>query len=324
VAGCMSAFYAYNHCLSGSPPAWFRKTQVLDFRSVYNVVYRKWLAPVYNVVYTGSMPRIEKKRASKDGSSRAVAIGYCRVSTNEQVDEGVSLAQQEEAIRRYADSKFLTLTRATLPEGLRRNYPESGVFIERGISGGMPLGERPEGRKLAALLRSGKVGHLIVNKLDRLFRSAADSATWIAELDRIGVSLHLLDLGGSAVDTSTTSGKMVVGMISNFAEMMRGTIKDNTRNAMKYKASRHEYCGGCVPYGWRIVDPKADPIRLERDPAEQAVIARAVELRAAGMSYRKIGDALFKEGKRGRSGPWSVESIRRITWNPEDKDQAWK
>lgn len=254
------------------------------------------------------MARIPKRQANKDGDSKTIAIGYCRVSTQEQADEGVSLSHQEEAIRGYASSRKFTLGGGDLAVA-------TGVLVERGVSGGTPLIERPEGRKLAALIRSGKVGHVIATKLDRLFRSAADSAAWIAELGKYGVSLHLLDLGGEAVDTSTTSGRLVVGVLSQVAEMVRGTIKDNTRNAMRFKASRGEYCGGDPPYGYRIADPKADPIVLVEVQAEQHAIQLARALRRQGLSYRKIGAVMHQNGVRPRNGgPWPVETIRRLTW----------
>ena len=254
------------------------------------------------------MPRVPKRRANRDGDSRVIAVGYARVSTQEQAVEGVSLSQQEEAIRGYATLKNFTLEGGGPPDA-------TGVFVERGVSGGTPLIERPEGRKLAALIRSGKVGHVVATKLDRLFRSAADSASWVAELDKHGVSLHLLDLGGEAVDTSTTSGRLVVNVLSSVAEMVRGTIKDNTRNAMRFKASRGEYCGGDPPYGFRIADPKADPIMLVEVQAEQHAILLARELRRSGLSYRNVGDVMFKGGIKPRgNGPWPVETIRRMTW----------
>lgn len=254
------------------------------------------------------MSRIPKRRANRDGDSKVIAVGYCRVSTQEQASEGVSLSQQEEAIRGYATSKNFSL-------GGWGPSDATGVLVERGVSGGTPLVERPEGRKLAALIRSGKVGHVVATKLDRLFRSAADSASWVAELDKHGVSLHLLDLGGEAVDTSTTSGRLVVNVLSSVAEMVRGTIKDNTRNSMRFKASRGEYCGGDPPYGFRVADPNADPILLVEVAAEQHAILLARELRRSGLSYRRIGETMFQGGVRPRSGgPWPVETIRRLTW----------
>ena len=68
--------------------------------------------------------------------------GYVRVSTDRQVDEGVSLGAQERALQGYAMQHGLTLER---------------VFVEQGVSGSTPIAERPEGAKLLAELRPGDV-----------------------------------------------------------------------------------------------------------------------------------------------------------------------
>ena len=52
------------------------------------------------------------------------------------------------------------------------------MFVERGVSGSKPLGERPEGAALLALLQPGDV--VITPKLDRMFRSALDALSMAA------------------------------------------------------------------------------------------------------------------------------------------------
>jgi DNA invertase Pin-like site-specific DNA recombinase len=257
------------------------------------------------------MSRVPKRLANKVAETRNLAIGYTRVSTMEQADEGVSLQQQREAILLYGESRGFSFGWG----GSTIGSDGYTVLIERGVSGGTPLIDRPEGAKLASLVRSGKVGHVVATKLDRLFRSAADSAEWVGELDKHGVSLHLLDLGGSAVDTSTTSGRLVVGVLSQVAEMVRGTIKDNTRAGMRHKKKHCEYCGGGTPYGFRVVTSPGGVLVLEQDQKEQAMIQRARVLRRSGLSLLRIGETLTKEGHKPRSGgPWGHETIRRLVY----------
>ena len=296
-------------------------------------MFRKYAIMVYNKVghiddvsgayrmpswYTFCMSRIPKRRANNALDTKSLAVGYCRVSTEDQADEGVSLRQQENAIRVYGEGRGLSLGWGG--SGDTENDP--ALLIERGVSGSVPLEDRPEGAKLAKLVRSGRVGHVIVTKLDRLSRSLADFAVWMAEFERLGVSVHFLDLGGhGVVDTSTTTGRMTVNILAAFAEMMRDTIRDNTRNGMRNKKEHGEYCGGRVPYGFRIVDPKADPIMLEEEPKEQAIIHRARRLRRAGLSLRKVGAALLREGHKPRNGgPWASESIRQLVYEGEVND----
>ena len=116
------------------------------------------------------------------GQSMAV-YGYCRVSTQTQVDEGLSLDVQQRQILGYAQIHDLEV---------------NSFFIEKGISGSKPFDERPEGSKLIHQLKSGDV--VIAAKLDRVFRSSLDALQVVEQLGKKGVSLHLIDLGGNVTN----------------------------------------------------------------------------------------------------------------------------
>src|SRR5919108_1658688 len=105
--------------------------------------------------------------------------GYCRVSTDRQANEGESLGVQEHQLQGYVTMQGMRLDR---------------VFVERGVSGSIPLADRPEGAVMLAALQSGDV--VVSPKLDRVFRSALDALQQTEALRARGVSLHLLDLGG--------------------------------------------------------------------------------------------------------------------------------
>jgi hypothetical protein len=70
-------------------------------------------------------------------------------------------------------------------------------FVERGVSGSIPLADRPEGNRMLATVGKGDV--IVVGKLDRAFRSAADALTVLEELKAQGVGLHMIDLGGDVI-----------------------------------------------------------------------------------------------------------------------------
>jgi DNA invertase Pin-like site-specific DNA recombinase len=92
-----------------------------------------------------------------------------------------------------------------------------GVIVEEGVSGSVPVHERPKGGPLFAGLRKGDV--VIAPKLDRLFRSALDALQVVEDLRKRGVSLHLLDLGG---DTSGNGlSKLFLTIAAAFAEAER-------------------------------------------------------------------------------------------------------
>jgi len=83
-----------------------------------------------------------------------------------------------------------------------------------------------------------------------------------------------------------------------------------TRQAKRRKRARGEHPGGMVQYGYRKT---ADGIRLEEDPQEQQVVELARRLRTAGLSYRKIAQALEEHGYRSRAGKeFAAPQIQRM------------
>ena len=209
--------------------------------------------------------------------------GYTRVSTDRQADEGESLGAQQRVIEGYA---------------LMHGFSVDQVFVERGVSGSKPLGERPEGGKLLATLESGDI--VITPKLDRMFRSALDALDVLEQIKKRGVSLHMIDLGGDT--TGNGISKLVFTILSAVAEAERDRIRERIRDVKADQRSRQRYLGGIVPFGWRVVDGE-----LVEVPEQQAAINRAKEMRAEGMSLRAIAAALSNQGIR-----ISHEGVKRI------------
>ena len=201
--------------------------------------------------------------------------GYARVSTDRQADEGESLGTQQRVIEGYAMMQGLEL---------------DTVFIERGVSGSKPLGERPEGARLLATLKSGDV--VITSKLDRMFRSALDALDVLGQLKRRGVSLHMIDLGGDV--TGNGISKLVFTILSAVAEAERDRIRERIREVKSNQRKRRRYLGGIVPFGWRAAEDGS----LVEDPAQQRAISRIKELRGCGLSLRAIAAKMAEEGMK--------------------------
>jgi putative DNA-invertase from lambdoid prophage Rac len=150
--------------------------------------------------------------------------GYVRVSTDRQADEGESLGTQQRVIDGYAMMNGLTL---------------DSIFVERGVSGSKPLGERPEGARLLAGLKAGDV--VITPKLDRMFRSALDALDVLGQLKDRGVSLHMIDLGGDV--TGNGVSKLVFTILSAVAEAERDRIRERIRDVKADQRKRQRYLG---------------------------------------------------------------------------------
>lgn len=231
---------------------------------------------------------------SKAAKSKAV-VGYVRVSSQEQADNGQSLEAQSERIRYYCEMRGLVL---------------GEIVVDAGVSGGTPINSRDGGAKVLEALKSGRASGVVAVKLDRLFRSAADCLATVESWDKSGVALHLVDMGGQTVDTSTSSGKLFLTMLSGFAEFERNIGGERTSAVLQAKKARGEFTGGAAaPYGF--VQNKAG--KLEPIPSEQATIKRTLELDADGLSLRAIAAKLASEGKFSRSGKeFAAQQIKAI------------
>lgn len=219
------------------------------------------------------------------------AIGYVRVSTEEQSSEGVSLGAQEERIRAYATLRGLDLVE---------------IVREEGVSGGKPLSVRPGGGRVLAAVASRNVGAVIVAKLDRAFRNAADCLAVTADWDKRGVALHVLDMGGNSLDTASAMGRMFLTMAAGFAELERNLIRERTAAALAHKKSKGERVG-TVPLGWRAAKEGKNLVAL---PKEQAALARVFALAESGLSLCETARRLNAEGvptKRG--GRWHARTV---------------
>jgi site-specific DNA recombinase len=228
------------------------------------------------------------------------AVGYVRVSTEEQASQGLSIPAQEEAIVAYARMRGLELV---------------DVIVDAGVSGGRPLGARPGGQKLLALLAEGKASHIIALRLDRLFRNASDCLQTVEIWSKRGYVLHLLDIAGNSIDTNSSAGKFMLTILAAVAEMERNLIAERIRNVLSWKRKNGKVFGH-APFGFaRDGD---DLIPLE---AEQRALDLIIELRARGYSLRKIARTLEARGiptKRG--GKWAPATVRKLLARAEEKE----
>ena len=216
------------------------------------------------------------------------AIGYVRVSTDGQAQDGVSMDAQEAKLRAWADL----------------NGAESvTIFTDAGLSG-----KRADNRPALqdALNAVGKGDALIVYSLSRLARSTKDTITIADALDKRGADLVSM---AEKIDTTTAAGKMVFRMLAVLSEFERDQVSERTRFALAHKRANGEKTGGEVPYGYRLEDG-----RLVPDAGEQKAVALIRELHAAGASLREIAARLEADGYRTKTGRthWHPQSVKQI------------
>ena len=224
------------------------------------------------------------------------AIGYVRVSTEEQAREGVSLGAQVERVKAYCVLQGLELV---------------DVISEEGVSASKALASRPGGARLISALPTKRVGHVVALKLDRLFRDAADALTQTKVWDAAGVALHLIDMGGATVNTASAMGRFFLSMLAGFAELERNLIAERTSTALQFKKSRRQVYGP-IPFGYT-----RDGDTLTSSLAEQEIVMRIQIGRAEGKSLRTIAAELNAAGivpKRG-GRRWYASTVASVSGN---------
>jgi DNA invertase Pin-like site-specific DNA recombinase len=224
------------------------------------------------------------------------AIGYARVSTEEQAREGLSMAAQVEKLRSYAALMGLDLVE---------------VIEEAGVSGSVRLADRPGGGAIASLGKKSAVRHVVAVRLDRLFRDCADCLLQTRAWDRAQVALHVIDLGGATLNTASALGRFFLSTIAAAAELERGLVSERTVAVMTHMRERRQAYSP-EPFGFH-----RDGDTLVEAPAEQAVVRRIQEERRAGRSLAEIAAGLTAARvPTKKAGAWQASTVRRILANP--------
>ena len=215
-------------------------------------------------------------------------IGYCRVSTEGQASDGVSLSAQESKIRAWADLK---------------GADSVEIFVDAGISG-RKAKNRPA---LQEALDSAEDGSaFVVYSFSRLARSTKDTL-WIAELlnakgaDLVSVSEN--------IDTTSAAGDMIFKVLAVMSEFESKLLSERTMSALSHKRDRGEKLGGDVPFGFRVRGGKLYPHKRE-----QEAIGLICRLKGKGYSLRAICAELETEGFRTKTGKkqWNPKTVSSI------------
>lgn len=213
--------------------------------------------------------------------------GYARASTEEQV---VTLKNQEDVIEREYKHRFSDMEWA-------------GTVVESGVSGNIPISQRPKGLSLCANVEAGDV--VIVTKLDRGFRNLADLVNTLRLWRKKDVRLVLLDLG---VDTGTPVGAMLVHILGAVAQFERERMGERMRECYrKCRAMGKIYH---APYGFKLIGKKGEK-QLLPDPYTRAIARKFIEWIEEGWTDEAIYfHCLQKKIKTRLQKEWTRSTIQ--------------
>ncbi|ERN51618.1 recombinase family protein [Alkalihalophilus marmarensis] len=226
------------------------------------------------------------------------AVGYIRVSTEEQATDGYSLENQKSVIHTRCKNEGWNLNR---------------TFQDRGKSGSTI--EKREGLKeLLNYVREYNIDYVLVYKLSRLSRKISDVASIAEHFENLGVKFISIE---DKIDTSSVTGKYFLMMAAIFAEMERDNIILQVKGGMEQKARQGEWNGGSPPLGYDLVDKK---LLVNRKEAE--IIVYIFNEYLKGKGYKAISKELNDKGWKTKKGKnFNGVGIKEILRNPTYRGQ---
>jgi DNA invertase Pin-like site-specific DNA recombinase len=225
------------------------------------------------------------KKSGEQTLDQTRAVGYVRVSSEQQTDHGVSLQAQEEKIRQYCSLYDLALV---------------DIVIDAGVSA--KTLQRDGLQKALSMLTSGHADGIVVVKLDRLTRNVADLGSLIQDYFNSYALLSVCE----QIDTRSASARLVLNVLTSVAQWEREAIGERTSQALQYKKAQGERVG-TVSMGKRL---GTDGKSLVDNTQEQHAMTLAKQYRANGLSLRKIATKLAEQNHFNRLG--SMYNARSI------------
>lgn len=248
-------------------------------------------------------------------------VVYARVSSEDQAERG-TIESQIEFARKYCDLHEIDVL---------------DWYLDDGITGTLPLDDRPEGQRLREDAHAGKFDLVLIYKLDRLGRSARIIINSVYDLEQHGVKIRSMT---EPFDTSTPAGRFTLNVLASVADLERETMLERMWHGANRAARAGKWLGGIVPYGYYVEYDGDDgylAINEERLPGvniSEADVVRMIYQMSAGrgLSCIAIADYLnaigvppsyirhgrkVRRGKRkeNTAGIWHPSRIRNMIVN---------
>lgn len=255
----------------------------------------------------------------------SVAATYERKSQGDEDSISQSLAAQKRENREYCKENGFELLES--------------ITEDKAISASIPLIERPGGKRLVALIESGKITDVVVREPSRLCRDLADSIQFRKVCLRHGITIHTVMNGPmSFSDPHSRFSQNIFGSVDEYE---RDIAAERVRRSKNQQATDGKHLGGPAPYGYTSQATHASALRMAGLDKEEALRKAQIEYPLAGHLYihpveskvvqltfelytvrrwgtRRIANYLNDAGYRRRSGlPWHPDKVRRIIHNPE-------
>jgi site-specific DNA recombinase len=239
--------------------------------------------------------RTKSKANPVEASPRTIAV-YCRVSTDEQAREGISLDEQKARLLSYCHAM-----------GWKT---EPVVYVDDGYSAKNT--DRPALKKLIHSVESGHIAKVMVTKLDRMSRRLLDLLTLIDLFQAHNVTFISTS---EAFDTATPSGRLTLQVLGAVAEFERERIRERVLDNMFHAAKSGKWLTQ-APYGYRL----EDKVLVIQEPEAEIVRSIFQMYVHQGLGYYAIAKRLNEQGIASKQNKqWSLRSVKLLLMNPAYK-----
>lgn len=214
---------------------------------------------------------------------------YPRVSTTEQAENGHSIDEQIERMKKYCDAMGWTVYK---------------IYTDAGFSGANT--DRPALQQMIKDVENGKLDKVLVYKLDRLSRSQLDTL-FLIEKVFLANNTDFVSMCEN-FDTSTPFGRAMIGILAVFAQLEREQIKERMNMGKAARAKQGKYYGsGHNPLGYDYINGE-----LVVNEFEAMQINRIFNEYANGKAPYTIANELNAAGLKHKYGAWKHDTIREI------------
>ena len=237
----------------------------------------------------------------------------CAIYTRKSHDEGLEQDYNSLDAQRGAAMNYIASQRANGWQALPESYDDGGW------SGGNL--NRPALQRMMADVRAGLIDIVVVYKIDRLSRSLVNFAELQTEFEKYDVSFVSVT---QEINTSTSSGRMMLNILMTFAQFEREVIAERIRDKLSASKKKGKYVGGMLPLGYR-----GDSVNMKIviEPEEAKIVRLIYDEYLRTSSPKEVQRLLVEKGIRGREWvskkglrhggrPLSLAIIRDILQNP--------
>ena len=184
-----------------------------------------------------SHPIVPNGKAPKQASHTQLATSqvalYMRVSSEDQAERG-TIGAQRDFLRQFATLYSL---------------PVVDEYEDDGVTGTLPLSQRPAGRRLLDDAQSGRFGCVLVYRVDRLGRSLTALLEAHTTLSQAGITIRSAT---EPFDTSTPIGTFLFQLLGSLAELEKSTIIERMTLGRDRIARDGKWTGGTIPLGYDL------------------------------------------------------------------------